>query len=149
MTARTAIVVAAAATVAGAVASAAPAATPTVNGTVGPGFTIGLTHAGKKVTALHAGKVTFVVNDKASICNSRNGDAKGRPTAARSTSEGAIVKRIVLVALAVTAAAVLSAAPAGAGSKAQVLKFVTASGLKYNVKVVKASAGKVTIKYTN
>jgi plastocyanin len=59
------------------------------------------------------------------------------------------VKRIVLVALAVTVAAFMSAAPAGAGSKAQVLKFVTASGLKYNVKVVKASAGKVTIKYTN
>src|SRR6476659_10058850 len=52
----------------------APAATPAasvtkVNGTVGPGFTIGLTQGGKKATKLKAGKVTFVVSDKASIHN--------------------------------------------------------------------------------
>ena len=59
------------------------------------------------------------------------------------------MRRIVLVALAVTAGAILAVAPAGAASKAQVLKIVTPSGLKYNVKVLKASKGKVTIKYTN
>jgi plastocyanin len=39
----------------------------TLNGTVGPGFTITLTQGGKKVTKLKAGKYTIVVNDKASI----------------------------------------------------------------------------------
>ena len=51
------------------VPAATPASTTKVNGTVGPGFTIGLTKAGKKVTALKSGKVTFVVSDKASIHN--------------------------------------------------------------------------------
>ncbi len=39
----------------------------TLNGTVGPGFSITLTNAGKKVTTLKAGTYTIVVNDKASI----------------------------------------------------------------------------------
>ena len=47
----------------------AQAATPQVVGTVGPGFTIKLTSAGKKATKLKAGKYTFVVADKASIHN--------------------------------------------------------------------------------
>jgi plastocyanin len=47
----------------------AQAATPKVVGTVGPGFTIKLTSAGKKATKLKAGKYTFVVADKASIHN--------------------------------------------------------------------------------
>jgi len=51
------------------VPAAIPASATKVNGTVGPGFTIGLTKAGKKVTKLTAGKVTFVVSDKASIHN--------------------------------------------------------------------------------
>ena len=38
-------------------------------GTVGPGYTITLTKAGKKVTKLKAGKYTFVITDKASIHN--------------------------------------------------------------------------------
>jgi len=51
------------------VPAATPASVTTVNGTVGPSFTIGLTKSGKKVTSLKAGKVTFVVSDKASIHN--------------------------------------------------------------------------------
>jgi plastocyanin len=45
---------------------AAPA--KTVNGTVGPGFTIGLTMQGKKVTQLKAGTAyRFVISDRSSI----------------------------------------------------------------------------------
>ena len=60
----------------GAVAAAAFAATAsgtaasakTVNGTVGPGFTIGLTMQGKKVTKLKAGTAyRFVISDRADI----------------------------------------------------------------------------------
>ena len=45
------------------------AATPkTVNGTVGPGFTIALTMQGKKVTTLKAGRpYRFVISDRADI----------------------------------------------------------------------------------
>jgi plastocyanin len=40
----------------------------TLTGTVGPGFTINLTQAGKKVTRLHAGvPYRFVVNDRSAI----------------------------------------------------------------------------------
>jgi plastocyanin len=50
-----------------AIGGAALAATPaTVQGTVGPGFTISLKKAGKKVTTLKAGRYTFVVADKSS-----------------------------------------------------------------------------------
>ena len=58
------------ATAALAVALLAPsalAAGKTLNGTVGPGFTITLTQGGKKVTTLKAGSYTFVIADKASI----------------------------------------------------------------------------------
>jgi plastocyanin len=60
----------------GAVAAAALAATgggsaasaKTVNGTVGPGFTIGLTVQGKKVTRLNAGTAyRFVISDRSDI----------------------------------------------------------------------------------
>jgi plastocyanin len=60
----------------GAVAAAALAATgsgmaasaKTVNGTVGPGFTIGLTMQGKKVTKLKAGTAyRFVISDRSDI----------------------------------------------------------------------------------
>jgi len=60
----------------GALAAAALAATgggsaataKTVTGTVGPGFTIGLTMQGKKVTRLKAGTpYRFVIRDRASI----------------------------------------------------------------------------------
>ena len=44
------------------------ASSKTVNGTVGPGFTIGLTSNGKKVTKLKAGvPYRFVIGDRASI----------------------------------------------------------------------------------
>lgn len=46
--------------------SAAPA--KTVNGTVGPGFTIGLTMQGRNVTKLHAATAyRFVISDQADI----------------------------------------------------------------------------------
>ncbi len=61
--------VAIAATVALLAVPAALAATPTLVGTVGPGFTITLTKAGKKVTSLTAGKYTIVVSDKSAIHN--------------------------------------------------------------------------------
>lgn len=41
----------------------------TVKGTVGPGFTIGLTRNGKKVTTLKAGTYRFVVADRSAIHN--------------------------------------------------------------------------------
>jgi hypothetical protein len=45
------------------------AATPTLNGTVGPGFTITLTKGGKKVNKLKAGTYVFKIADKASTHN--------------------------------------------------------------------------------
>ncbi len=55
--------------VAGALAiSAVPAsAATTLDGTVGPGFTMTLTKAGKKVTSLKPGSYTFKVTDKSNI----------------------------------------------------------------------------------
>jgi plastocyanin len=62
----------------GAIAVAALAATGsgsaatarTVKGTVGPGFTIGLTMQGKKITRLKAGRAyRFVIRDRSSIHN--------------------------------------------------------------------------------
>ena len=43
--------------------------TPTLNGTVGPGFTITLTQGGKKVTKLKAGTYVFKIADKSTIHN--------------------------------------------------------------------------------
>src|SRR5436189_503072 len=58
--------VAAAAAVA-ATGSGSAATVKTVNGTVGPGFTIGLTMQGKKVTKLKAGTAyRFVISDRSS-----------------------------------------------------------------------------------
>ena len=64
--------VALAATVALLGALAIPAAfagTPTLNGTDGPGFTITLTKAGKKVSKLKRGTYIFKIADKSSIHN--------------------------------------------------------------------------------
>ena len=48
--------------------SGSAASAKTVNGTVGPGFTIGLTMHGKKVTKLKAGATyRFVIRDRSSI----------------------------------------------------------------------------------
>jgi plastocyanin len=50
--------------------SALAASAKTVNGTVGPGFTIGLTMQGKKVTRLKAGTAyRVVISDRSSIHN--------------------------------------------------------------------------------
>jgi plastocyanin len=51
------------------VVASASAATPTLNGTDGPGFTITLKKAGKKVTSLKAGKYKIVVKDLSNIHN--------------------------------------------------------------------------------
>ena len=48
---------------------AAFASTPTLNGTVGPGFTITLTKGGKKVTKLTHGTYVFKIADKSAIHN--------------------------------------------------------------------------------
>src|SRR4051795_46131 len=61
--------VALAAAVAALVVPSALAATPTLNGTVGPGFTIALTKAGAKVTKLKAGTYVIKVSDKSNIHN--------------------------------------------------------------------------------
>jgi plastocyanin len=50
--------------------SGSAATVKTINGTVGPGFTIGLTMNGKKVTKLNAGTAyRFVIDDRSSIHN--------------------------------------------------------------------------------
>ena len=59
------LVLAVAALAAALTVPAASAGGSTLNGTVGPGFTITLTQGGKKVTALTAGSYTIVVADKA------------------------------------------------------------------------------------
>jgi plastocyanin len=59
----------AAALIAVASALSAPHAVPTLNGSVGPGFTITLKSNGKQVTSLKAESYNFVVADKASIHN--------------------------------------------------------------------------------
>ena len=61
--------VALAAIIAALSASSALAASPTLNGTVGPGFTITLKKGTTKVTKLTAGKYKFVIADKSSIHN--------------------------------------------------------------------------------
>lgn len=62
-------IVALAAIIAALTASSALAATPTLNGTVGPGFTITLKKGSTKVGNLKAGKYKFVIADKSSIHN--------------------------------------------------------------------------------
>jgi hypothetical protein len=51
------------------VVPAAFAATPTLNGSVGPGFTITLKQGTAKVSKLKAGTYTFKIADKSSIHN--------------------------------------------------------------------------------
>jgi plastocyanin len=63
--------VALAALVAALLVPSAVAATPTLNGTVGPGFTISLTKAGVKVAKLKAGRYVIKVADKSNIHNLR------------------------------------------------------------------------------
>jgi plastocyanin len=62
------VAVAIAATALAAAAGGSAATAKTVNGTVGPGFTITLTMQGKNVTKLKAGKAyRFVISDRSSI----------------------------------------------------------------------------------
>lgn len=61
-----AIAALAAALVTGLAVSSAFAATPTLNGVVGPGFTITLKEGGKKVSKLKAGAYVFKIADKSS-----------------------------------------------------------------------------------
>ena len=58
-------------------AGSARAATPTLQGTVGPSFSIALTQNGKAVKKLSAGTYKIVVADKASIHNFVLEQAKG------------------------------------------------------------------------
>jgi copper binding plastocyanin/azurin family protein len=58
-------------------ALSAPRAVPTINGTVGPGYTISLKSNGKQVNSLKAGSYNFVVADKASVHNFVLEKAKG------------------------------------------------------------------------
>jgi hypothetical protein len=65
---RIAVVAAAVALGSAGAAMAFTSATPTLNGTVGPGFTISLKDSkGKKVKTLKAGTYKFVITDKADI----------------------------------------------------------------------------------
>jgi plastocyanin len=65
---RLAVAATAVAAVAVGPATAGAAAPKTVSGTVGPGFSINLTLAGKKVKALKAGvPYRFVINDRSAI----------------------------------------------------------------------------------
>ena len=62
------LLAAVAATALAAAGGGSAAAAKTVNGTVGPGFTIGLAIQGKKVTKLKAGTpYRFVIHDRATI----------------------------------------------------------------------------------
>jgi plastocyanin len=68
MRTRSLLLGAVAATALAAAGGGSAAAAKTVNGTVGPGFTIGLTMHGKKVTKLKAGApYRFVIRDRAAI----------------------------------------------------------------------------------
>jgi plastocyanin len=61
--------IALAALIAALTVSPALAATPTLNGTVGPGFTITLKKGTTKVSKLKAGTYKFVIADKSNIHN--------------------------------------------------------------------------------
>jgi plastocyanin len=64
-----ALVAGAALVLAGTALARPHASTPTLNGTVGPGYTITLKQNGKAVKSLKAGSYSFVVADKANIHN--------------------------------------------------------------------------------
>ena len=63
---RVPLTVALVAAIVGLTATLSSAAAPKLVGTVGPGFTITLKMAGKKVTTLKAGTYTFAITDKSS-----------------------------------------------------------------------------------
>ncbi len=80
-----------------AVAAAAPAAPATrLTGTVGPGFTITLKKAGKKVTTLPARSYTFAISDRSGEHNFRlRGPGLNRPL----TTAGFVGKKSVTIRL--------------------------------------------------
>jgi plastocyanin len=59
-----------------------------LKGTVGPGFTISLTKAGKRVKTLSAGTYAFVITDKATIHNFTLEQEKGGKFEKHLTSTG-------------------------------------------------------------
>jgi hypothetical protein len=82
-----------------AVAVGRTASTPTLQGTVGPGYTISLKKAGKKVTKLKAGRYRFAVSDKASIHNFTIEQQTGGKFEKALTSISFVGKKTVTVAL--------------------------------------------------
>jgi hypothetical protein len=69
---RSVLALAAASTIVGLAIGNAGQAAPaivTLNGKVGPGYTIGLKKGGKKVTSLMQGRKRFVIRDQASVHN--------------------------------------------------------------------------------
>ena len=101
MRVRIAVVAAEVALVAtGAAMAFTPAATPTLNGTVGPGFTITLKDSkGKKVTSLKAGTYKFVITDKADIHTFDLAETKGGHFHKELTSDVFKGKKTVTVKL--------------------------------------------------
>jgi plastocyanin len=84
-----------AALVAALLVPAAFAATPTLNGTVGPGFTITLKQGTAKVSKLKAGTYVFKIADKSSIHNFHlTGPGVNKKTSVGAT--GAIVWKLTL-----------------------------------------------------
>ncbi len=71
------------------------AATPTLNGTVGPGFTISLKKSGVKVTKLKAGTYIIKVADKSDIHNFRlKGPGVNKTTTV--SQEGTVTWKVTL-----------------------------------------------------
>ena len=87
--------VALAALVAALLVPSAVAAAPTLNGTVGPGFTITLTKGGAKVTKLTAGSYTIKIADKSNIHNFRL-KGPGVNKATSTPAKGAFTWKVTL-----------------------------------------------------
>jgi plastocyanin len=75
-----------------------PAAT-TLNGTVGPGFTIKLTKGGAKVKRLKAGSYTFKISDKSNAHNFTLEQEKGGKYEKHMTGTGFVGRKTVTVKL--------------------------------------------------
>ena len=85
---------------AGAAMAFSSASTPTLNGTVGPGFTISLkTSAGAKVKTLKAGTYKFAITDKADIHTFDLKQTSGGKFHKELTSAGFTGKKTVTITL--------------------------------------------------
>ncbi len=71
----------------------------TVNGTVGPGFTIKLTKGGKKVTSLTAGTYAFKISDKSAAHNFTLEQQKGGKFDKHLTGTSFVGNKTVVVKL--------------------------------------------------